>query len=273
MQNINDYFHYIQAPLVQPITEPRIANSCGDTVFPKTLSICDPPNIQHLEHEWSDLAITHSEASKLEKLTRNQSEDQKWHEERKKRITASNFGVVMKRKKDVNTTFLKNTIRKNEFFSSSTSYGKANENVAKQIYIKKTGNHLHDIGLIVNPSLPFLGATPDGITCEQSVTGIIEVKCPYSVRDMSINDACETRQDFFLQKDGDLFHLKHDHAHWYQVQGQLLVSGAPFCDFITYTKQDFYVERIFPHSPTMNDLIKKLSLFYVQHFKPFVHNY
>ena len=273
MQNINYYFYSIQAPLVQPITEPRIANSCGDTVFPKTLSICDPPNIQHLEHEWSDLDITHSEASKLEKLSRNQSEDQKWHEERKKRITASNFGIVMKRKKDVNTTFLKNTFRKNEFSSSSTSYGKANENVAKQIYIKKTGNHLHDIGLIVNPSLPFLGATPDGITCEQSVTGIIEVKCPYSVRDMSINDACETRQDFFLQKDGDLFHLKHDHAHWYQVQGQLLVSGAPFCDFITYTKQDFYVARIFPHAPTMNDLIKKLSLFYVQHFKPFVHNY
>ena len=81
MQNINYYFYSIQAPLVQPITEPRIANSCGDTVFPKTLSICDPPNIQHLEHEWNDLNITHSEARKLEKLTRNQSEDQKWHEE------------------------------------------------------------------------------------------------------------------------------------------------------------------------------------------------
>ena len=74
-----------------------------------------PPNIEHLEHEWSDLDITHSEASKLEKLTRNQSEDQKWYEERKKRITASNFGIVMKRKKDVNTTFLKNTFRKNKF--------------------------------------------------------------------------------------------------------------------------------------------------------------
>ena len=49
MQNINYYFYSIQAPLVQPITEPRIANSCGDTIFPKTLSISDPPNIQHLE--------------------------------------------------------------------------------------------------------------------------------------------------------------------------------------------------------------------------------
>ena len=79
MQNINDFFHSIQAALIQPITEPRIANSCRETVFPKTLSIFDPPNIQHIEHEWSDFDITHSEASKLERLTRNQSEDQKWH--------------------------------------------------------------------------------------------------------------------------------------------------------------------------------------------------
>ena len=66
----------------------------------------------------------------------------------------------------------------------------------------------------MNQSLPFLGATPDGITCEQSATGIIEVKCPYSLREMSINDACKTKQDFFLQKDGDLFHLNYYHAHW-----------------------------------------------------------
>ena len=135
MQNINDYFYSIQAPLVQPITEPRIANSCGDTAFPKTSSLYDPPNIQHLDHEWSDHDITHSAASKLEKLTRNQSENQKWYEEWKKRIAASNVGIVVKRKKDVNTTFLKNTFRKNEFSTSLTSYGKANENVAKQIYV------------------------------------------------------------------------------------------------------------------------------------------
>ena len=72
----------------------------------------------------------------------------------------------------------------------------------------------------MNPNLLFLGATQDDITCEQSVTGIIEVKCPFSVKDISINDACETS-----------------------------------------------------HAPTMNQLIKKFSLFHVQHFKPFVPYY
>lgn len=134
------------------------------------------------------------------------------------------------------------------------------------MYIRNTGNHLHEVGLIVNPDKPFLGATPDGIMCEKSTTAIIEIKCPYSVRDMSIYEACETRNDFFLQKNGDLFSL-NSHAHWYQIQGQHLLSGAPFCDFITYTKQDFYVERIYPHRPIMDALDRKLSEFYIQHFK------
>jgi hypothetical protein len=79
---------------------------------------------------------------------------------------------------------------------------------------------------------------------------------------MSIADACDKRQDFLLQKEGDCF--------LYQVQGQLLLSGAPFCNFIIYTKQDFYVQRIYPHMLTMRALIEKLSLFYVQHFKRFM---
>ena len=69
-----------------------------------------------------------------------------WHEERqKKRITASNFGAILKRKKDTTDKFLRNSFLKKDFTSSATSYGKANEAVAKQMYIKRTGSHLHEV--------------------------------------------------------------------------------------------------------------------------------
>ncbi|XP_056014374.1 uncharacterized protein LOC125665758 [Ostrea edulis] len=270
--------HYIgsplsyHAPLILPITKPRAAENCGSTVFPKALHTCvDLECIQNLTHEWTELNLTQSDAINLEKSTRSQSLNQIWHTERSKRITASNFGLIIRRKKDVNQKFLKNTFQKNDFTSSATSYGKVNEHIAKQMYIKKTGHHLHDIGLIVNTELPFLGATPDGIVCDKSESGLIEIKCPYSVRDKTISEACETRNDFFLQRNGNTFSLKHEHSHWYQVQGQLLVTGAPFCDFITYTKQDLYVERVYPNKSTMDVLVQKLAKFYVQHFKPFIH--
>lgn len=184
------------APLIQPIANLRAAWSCGDTVFPKALAPCDLRSVGQLAHEWSNLNITQSDANGLERSTRLQSSDPRWYTERSNRITASNFGLIMRRKKDINETFMKNTFLKKEFSSSSTSYGKANEIVAKQMYIRNRGNHLHEVGLIVNPDLPFLGATPDGIMCEKSTTAIIEIKCPYSVRDMSICEACETRNDF-----------------------------------------------------------------------------
>ena len=39
--------------------------------------------------------------------------------------------------------------------------------------------------------------------------------------------------------------------HWFQVQGQLLVSGAKICDIVTYTKQDLLIERIEPDEGVM----------------------
>ncbi|XP_062596311.1 uncharacterized protein LOC134257729 [Saccostrea cucullata] len=86
------------APLIQPITKPRTAWSCGDTVFPKALP-SDLQNIQQLAHEWKELNLTLSEATEVEKSTRSQSFDQRWHIERKKRITASNFRLIMKKEK------------------------------------------------------------------------------------------------------------------------------------------------------------------------------
>ena len=88
---------------------------------------------------------------------------------------------------------------------------------------------------------------------------------------MTLSDAC-LRADFFLRKDEQNYKLKQNHAHWYQVQGQLLISGAPYCDFVTYTKQEFNIERIYPHETTMKTLLEKLYSFYTNHFKSYYAN-
>lgn len=145
----------------------------------------------------------------------------------------------MRRKNAIHEIFMKNTFQKKEFSSSSTSYGKANEIIAKQMYIRNTGNHLHEVGLIVNPGFPFLGATPDGIMSDKSTTAIIEMKCSYTVRDMCICEACELRNYFFLKKNDDLFSLK---------QSCTLVSNPGSTSY-------------------MVALVRKLSEFYIHHFK------
>lgn len=258
-----------------PIFQPREENSdiCGDIVFPKPLPQCiDMSAMDQMKTEWIASNITKTEAITIEKETRKQSNSTAWFQHRENRITASNFGAVMLRKKDINDKFLKNTFKRKQFTSLATSYGTSNETIAKQMYIKQSGNHIHDIGLVVQPDLPFIGSTPDAVVCDKTETGIIEIKCPYSVRNMTLKEACDERADFFLKPNasGDSFTLIQDHKHWFQVQGQLLTTGAPFCDFVTYTKQDIGIERIYPHEITMKALVDKLSKFYIQHFKPYM---
>ncbi|KAJ8300506.1 hypothetical protein KUTeg_022025 [Tegillarca granosa] len=80
------------------------------------------------------------------------------------------------------------------------------DGIAKQLYIKKINCHAHDIGLIVNPNVPFLGATPDASVCVNGQTGILEIKCHFSVRDLSLLETCQDEKywpKFFLKKHGN----------------------------------------------------------------------
>ncbi|WAR04069.1 hypothetical protein MAR_010627 [Mya arenaria] len=56
--------------------------------------------------------------------------------------------------------------------------------------------------------------------------------------------------------------------YWYQVQGQLLVTGADFCDFVTYYWQETSVIRIFPDRCTMEDnsILSKMCLVFCKVF-------
>ena len=56
-------------------------------------------------------------------------------------------------------------------------------------------------GFIIHPDSGWLGASPDGIVTDpacQHSTGLLEVKCPYSKRDKSPQEACSD-SNFFCE--------------------------------------------------------------------------
>ena len=60
-------------------------------------------------------------------------------------------------------------------------------------------------GLIVNAEAPWLGASPDCLLYDSEETtpfGVGEVKCPFSKKEMTINEACED-SSFFLSVPDD----------------------------------------------------------------------
>lgn len=218
------------------------------------------------EFDIDKTVISEQQCVQTEETTRDQANCMAWFEARKNKLTASNFGLIVKRKK-VTDKFLQTILHPKEFTSAATSYGKNNEKKAIQRYIKKTGNHVHECGFVINWRIPFIGATPDGKVCEDGTTGIVEVKCPYSARDMTVREACSV-PGFFMTCQNDTYELKTEHNYYFQVQGQLLVTGVEYCDFVIFTRKDLVVKRIFPDPVFMQEMLDNLSRFYCDHVKP-----
>lgn len=63
--------------------------------------------------------------------------------------------------------------------------------------------------------------------------------------------------------------LKEDHAYYAQVQGQMGITGAKWCDFVVYTQKGMPIERIPFSSEHWQELEMKLVSYYYKHFISF----
>ncbi|ELU10796.1 hypothetical protein CAPTEDRAFT_200235 [Capitella teleta] len=239
--------------------------STQTTKFPKESTIDLPPEYDICNTEVT--RITLAEAAALEARTADQCQCQEWFVARSTRLTASNFHRIVRRKKEVNDAFLKSLFDPAPFFNKFTQYGKKSEAPALDRYLERnTRAHFHPCGFVVNPKFSFLGATPDGKVCEEDICGILEIKCPYNARGMSIEEACAASPDFHLVKvHGGGFQLKAMHRFNDQVQGQLMLTGADWCDLVTYTQKDLHIQRIYPDTKVHKSMLNKLSEFYKEH--------
>ena len=93
-------------------------------------------------------------------------------------------------------------IQQEQFISYTTEWGINNESCALQAYqTKQRENGYPDLVVckyefIINPLFPFLGTSPDGAVYDPSLPdelyGFLEIKCPYSQRDVIPIQACES---------------------------------------------------------------------------------
>ena len=84
---------------------------------------------------------------------------------------------------------------------------------------------------------------------------------------MTIAEAVQQlkHKNFCLEVTSNGYQLRTSHEYWYQVQGQLLVTGAPFCLFIVYTNKNLWSSVIQPDQYTMTSMLPKLARFYQAH--------
>ncbi|XP_064625475.1 uncharacterized protein LOC135486546 [Lineus longissimus] len=213
--------------------------------------------------------LSFDDARKLEAQTVGQSRNSLWGKSRLNRLTASNFGLICKRR-SYTEKFAKSVLTETKDLSRipAIKYGRENEAKAIEVYHKymtKAGYRIKILenGIVVNPSFPWLGASPDGKILDSNAGfGLLEVKCPASFKDVDPLEACASK-NFYCELVEGKPRLKRKHSYFYQVQGQMGICGALWCDFVVYTKRGMIISRIEYDEDFWMEIMKKMTIFYM----------
>lgn len=215
--------------------------------------------------------LTLPEAHALEAQTRGQSSVLLWHSESQKRLTASKFGEIVKRHVPVTEKFVRRMFTETISKTRYMLVGLENEEGAIARYKEKKDVDVFEVGLCVNPGIPMLGASPDGLVWDKHVKeyGLVEVKTASRAMEEGIRTLAEIKKRNMVKylKDGC---LDVNHNYYYQIVGQLGISGLQWCDFVCDWGHDCFVQRIqFDNELWQNRMLPRLTAFYFANMHKF----
>jgi putative phage-type endonuclease len=175
-----------------------------------------------------------------------------WHQERCGKVTASRFADVLaflksgapaqarlKYMREIAFEILSG-VPKQSVSAAALKWGKEIEGYAREAYELQTGNIITTSGFLTHPKKTFVGCSPDGFVEED---GGVEIKCPHD-ETVHVQTLIEG--------------MPEDHIA--QVQGNMLVTGRQWWDFISFDPRQAEPYRIFiQRVPRDRKFIEKLE--------------
>lgn len=175
-----------------------------------------------------------------------------WFEQRRGHVTASRLSdVLAKGKSGEAVTRQKYRMQlvaeritglvAESFTSAAMEWGVEHEKFARIRYEADTGYFVDEAAFCFHPTIKWLGASPDGTI--SGVNALIEIKCPNT----------QTHLGYRLDNKPPAIYVN-------QMQCQMWVTGADWCDFVSYDPRvpdhlQLFVSRL----QRDNDLIAKME--------------
>ena len=137
-----------------------------------------------------------------------------------------------------------------KFKSKATEWGITNEPIARKMYegiyqSKHRNFSVVEPGFYIASSHQFIGASPDGLVdCSCHDPGLLEIKCPWSMRNLTVEDMAKQSQSCLQTDESGNISLKRNHTYFYQVQCQMFCTNRKWCDFLVCTAKNHFVETI-----------------------------
>ena len=226
-----------------------------------------------------EVSVSEDKQKYIERTTRSQASNSNWHDERRKRITSSNFGVVMKRRASTKVSpLVRQLIYKTFSGNKYTRYGLREEMPSRLEYAnaKQQAGHnysVHDSGLVIDKENNHLACSPDGVVYEgKKIVGAIEIKNVLKDKPITLETEAKKNKNFCcaLDNKGKLY-LKKTHQYYYQIQGVVNILEVPWIDFVLRTKDPYqiHIERIKRDKKLWEQkMVPKLTNFYQKAMLP-----
>lgn len=229
----------------------------------------------------TSLQVSRHQLEEIERSTVGQCLNERWKNERRNRLTASNCGRIYSLQLHTsNLSILKSLLYPTDLSKNENIRNGINlEPEAKRMYAFLNGVEVKECGLFVWLLNGILAASPDGLI---GIDGLVEIKCitckPNQV---------PGRSDRFLVRknskdDNSELMLRKTHKYFYQILMQLYVTGRDYCDLFVYYKPkdekeniEWFQERISRNEE--NDKLwekvsSKLIKFYTDEVAPEIEN-
>lgn len=193
-----------------------------------------------------------------------------------RRVTASKVFEVSQWKRGLERhaeKFVNATISKtmaNPILQRKLAHGTMYESVAWEKYQLCMENaKVYPSGLVINPDNCWLGCSPDARLVVGGLFGIGESKCPEQHKNCDIFDAAKTSDTLMLYvSDENKLEVRKTHSTYYQIQCQLALTGAQFCDLVVYTFQSLAVVRITYDEQFWCSIVNKVGQMYFKYILP-----
>ena len=224
---------------------------------------------QQLADLMGSLCVTQEQIRAVEMGTKNQHNNPLWGHYRSGRLTASNFGAIVKcveGNRKPSASLLKTlTGEYDASGAKAVQWGLLHEKTAVTKYESERNVTVQPAGLWLHP-LGFCGGSPDGIVDDRT---LIEVKCPFAARK---GDLLEHIGDkFFLHYNSDNavainVHNTQGHSYYHQIQGYLWLTGRSVCNLIVWTPDTMIMLAIEKDDQYEVKYMNVLKNFYEEHY-------
>lgn len=168
-----------------------------------------------------------------------------WFEQRRGKLTASNFGQALALIGSRQELWRIATDRKERWVKrEAVDWGTALEPVALMQYVADTNYIVDKAGFERHPEIDWLGGSPDGIVSgiDYPAVGrwLLEIKCPFS------QELWDQPPDYYIP----------------QVQGLMAILDLPFTHFVCWTPSDYRVWHIGRSDEYWEWMLPKLAEFW-----------